>query len=125
MNKKLKDSKMLKQKQPLHHACQEDHENIVSLSIKNNVDINKEDEFRLTPLHSACILGHENIVSLLLFKNNADINKKDQIGNPPDVKNQKKLSMEIETPRNSNSLDIRDIPFELQTHEQVMSFMTF
>src|ERR1700733_2184680 len=49
---------------PLHSACKEGNLEKVKFLLKNNPDINAQDNEKYTPIHHACINGHGTIVKL-------------------------------------------------------------
>jgi ankyrin repeat protein len=59
-------------------ACTNSHLAIIEMLLKNEVDINKENEAGMIPLHAACLSGNTKTVDMLLDKN-ADFTKKDRV----------------------------------------------
>lgn len=58
-------------------ACEKGDRNLVELLIKNEADVNHEDEDKWTPNFFASQNGHKEIVEILI-KNGADVNHEDE-----------------------------------------------
>jgi ankyrin repeat protein len=67
---------------PLHWARYFGHENIISLLLEKDADINDKDNGGKMPLHHAIIYGNKTVISLL-WENGANMNAKDKDGKMP------------------------------------------
>jgi len=67
---------------PLHYACSNGYESIVSILLEKGANVNEKDIDGCTPLHNACINGYGSVVSILLEKG-ANVNEKDKTGYTP------------------------------------------
>ena len=67
---------------PLHQSVIKGVENIVSLLLKHNADVNIQDKNGFTPLHWSVIKGVENLVRLLL-EHKEDVNIQQKGGFTP------------------------------------------
>ena len=67
---------------PIMYACEEGHDNIVSLLIDNGADIEAKGIYETRPLHRACANGRTSICSTLM-QAGADIEAPDEDGERP------------------------------------------